>query len=318
MTRTLRVKIRCPHCRAKIDITAIEPDSFVDCPVCYEPFLTPLEEDYEELSVYPYSDQSFQRDKTHHFSTRRNIVTKGTLRKMQRPVKKTRFWVFGVILGLILLVFLFAVSRQSLIKPEVAIANVEVEKKPRTKGVHNFNKTIRSKSFFILRPDDLNFQPVMKEVKQYINQKGGIMRLFEKKRFSILLSMRENLQNSLMEYPFVGKIKLRSGYVEGEIVGFSDKGIFLKKSVTSFVEWKKIDPRAYAEILTHSALKKSTTISFTPSDEGINRLNQTGLSYFHAAVLLDWYGYKKSALAYKQKALQLSPLLASDMREVLP
>lgn len=318
MTRTLRVKIRCPHCQAKIDITSIEPDTYVDCPVCYEPFLTPLEEDYEELSVYPYSDQRYQRDKTHHFSTRRNIVSQVTLRKMQRRKNKVPFLVFGGIIGLIFLIFLFAVSRQSLHKPAVPAKKAPATAKESRVEKRTFSNIIPGSTFFALRPDNLDFREVMNEVKIYLDRKDGITRIFEKKRFSILVKLRDNLLNGLKKYPFEGILKLHSGYANGQISSFSEKGIYIRNTETSLIEWEKIDPRAYAELLTHVALNKASDVSLKVSGKNLSLLHNTGLSYFHAAVLLDWYGYKSSAADYKVKALQLSPSLASDIREILP
>ncbi|MCM8535539.1 MAG: hypothetical protein NE334_06345 [Lentisphaeraceae bacterium] len=315
---TPRVKIRCPHCESKIDITEIEPKAYVGCPVCEENFYTPNEDEYEELVARSSSHRNLS-DKTHHFSTRRNIVTQSTIRKMQK--KKSRqtglFATFAVVL--IAIIFIFFVSRQGMSPPEQVPEVTEVEAPRKIKSDVVEEKQIKRKEEYqLLRPRDLNFEPLEADVEKYLLTINGLKRNTEKLRFQFLFEARYKISKFLKKNPIYVTVVMRSSQKQLLVKGLTEEGLFVEDGSSQVIPWKDLDVKTFSNLLITDALQSAEVLPLNLNSESDATLEGAAETYFQAAVILDWYGYKTSAGELKSSAIKLAPDLKDKFLSLLP
>ncbi|MCM8531849.1 MAG: hypothetical protein NE330_11860 [Lentisphaeraceae bacterium] len=316
-----RVKIRCPHCESKIDITEIEPEAYVGCPVCEENFYTPNEDEYDEYDELVARSSSHRNlsDKTHHFSTRRNIVTQRTLKSMQKKKSRKTGLVATFAVVFIGIIFIFFVSRQDMSTPPL------VAEEPETKVPRKIENDAQEAKLFkqqqkhqILRPRDLNFEPLEPEVEKYLLTINGLKRNTEKLRFQFLFEARDKISKLLKQAPMSVIVVLRSSQEQLLVRGFTEEGLFVEGTDKRVIPWKDLDVRTFSNLLINDALKSAETLPLSLNSESDATLEGAAKTYFQAAVILDWYGYKTSASELKSSAISLAPDMKEKVLSLLP
>jgi len=157
-----------------------------------------------------------------------------------------------------------------------------------------------------LMPPDFNFDPIVEKLDEYIDATDVKEREIEEDKIEIVSLFRDHLLIHFYRHPYSGIIHLQNkGVVRAKVVKADEENIQLLNLKTKkpfSMRWQDFEFSQFKEFADYYAASYTEQFSLSESNEKM--FQKVSKEYITVAVFLDWYGFKKEAIEYKQKALK--------------
>ena len=170
-----------------------------------------------------------------------------------------------------------------------------------------------------LRPPNLDFSGLNKEIDAYIESVDEKNRAIEKRRIGIVKNFKKMVVKVLSRKTYEGRISLKSKTLQGSITKEDDTGINIKTDKENVkAKWEDINPRLYADIFIAAAVDKAADLSVNNRANSEEAFKKAGNYYFALSVFYDWYNNPAASKLFRKKALILNPELKADIEKMWP
>ena len=190
---------------------------------------------------------------------------------------------------------------------------IELEKPPEVKKVDR--EAIKAD----LLPNDLNFDPLIGKLDEYIAATEVSERTIEEKKIEIVCTFRDNLLVRFYRRPYQGIIYLNGQKpFRGKINKADENKILIQdirtgKPVT--VKWQDLDFNQFEEFTGYYVATYADEFSISENND--HMFKKVAEEYKRLAIFLDWYGFHDKAVSYKKKAISFHDEVIASLNELV-
>ena len=190
---------------------------------------------------------------------------------------------------------------------------IELEKKPEVKKVDR--DAIKAE----LTPNDLNFDPLIGKLDEYIAATEASEKSNEEKKIEIICTFRDNLLVRFYRRPYQGIIYLNGQKpFRGKINKADESKILIEdirtgKPVT--IKWQDLDFNQFEEFTGYYVATYADDFSISENNDLM--FKKVAEEYKRLSVFLDWYGFHDKAVSYKKKAISFHDEVIASLNELV-
>lgn len=166
-----------------------------------------------------------------------------------------------------------------------------------------------------LMPLDLNFDPIVDKLDEYIEATATNERELEEEKIEFVSTYRDHLLIHFYRKPYTGIFYLQNQKpFRGKVLKADESNIhivMLNSKKPMVISWKDFEFNQLHEFADYYGA--TYTEEFSLSDNNDEIFKKVAQEYSKLAVVLDWYGFKEQAVNYKKKSIKLDASLLTKL-----
>ena len=197
-------------------------------------------------------------------------------------------------------------------KPILKVEKIQEEKVPEIEQQPTKDRASVKAELF---PTDLNFDPLVDKLDEYVALTDSKKREVEEEKISLVSTYRDHLLIHFYRKPYTGIFHLhKQKPFRAQIIKADESSIHLKVLKTGkplVISWNEFEFSQFDVFANYYAAAYAN--DFSLSEDNNTVFKKAAEEYTKLAVVLDWYGFKEKAVTFKHKSLKFDPSMIDKL-----